>query len=146
MSDETEISLEGFQIISRDNFYSLNKPFMPSMTFWDSWIGFCKQDVVLLNGCESILLMIKPDTRQIIVMPTTSKDEDAIRWIKNKKGLAPRKMKCKKLTDKIYEIWGWDKECIYRAQGRMVTSSNKVMLLFDFSNPKIWEKPEAKTG
>lgn len=144
MNEVNEISLEGFQVISGDYFYGPQRLMVPSMTFWDGSIGFSKQDVILLNGCECILLQINSDAKRILAIPTTSSDADGIHWIKNKKTNDPRKISCKKLTDQVYAMWGWDANHIYRAKGKLVTAANKVMLLFDFSEPEKWKKPEAK--
>ena len=144
MNEVNEISMEGFQVISGDYFYGPQRLMVPSMTFWDGSIGFSKQDVILLNGCECILLQINADAKKIIAVPTTSKDADAVHWIKNKRTNDPRKISCKKLTDQVYEMWGWNRDHIYRARGKLVTAGNKVMLLFDFSEPENWKKPEAK--
>ncbi len=144
MNEINEISLEGFQVVSRDYFYGQHRLMMPSMTFWDGSIGFTKQDVVMLNGCECVLLQINTDAKKVLVVPTTSKDTDSIHWIKNRKTMNPRKISCKKLTDQVYKMWGWNTDYIYRAQGKLVTAGNKVMLLFDFSEPENWLRPEAK--
>ena len=53
---------------------------------------------------------------------------------------------CVKLTDKLYEAWKFDKDYIYRSMGKLVTSGNKVMLLFDFASPEKWKRPEVKNG
>ncbi len=144
MNELNEISLEGFKVVSGDYFYSPQRLMVPSMTFWYGSIGFSKQDLILLNKCDSVLIQINSDERKIIVMPTTSSDTDGIRWIKDKKTMEPRRISCKKLTDLIYEMWKWDSNRIYRARGRLVTSANKVMLLFDFSEAESWKKPEAR--
>ena len=57
-----------------------------------------------------------------------------------------RKVSCVKLTDKLYEAWKFDKDYIYRSMGKLVTSGNKVMLLFDFASPEKWKRPEVKNG
>ena len=44
----------------------------------------------------------------------------------------------------LNKMWGWNIDYIYRAQGKLVTAGNKVMLLFDFTEPENWLRPEAK--
>ncbi len=145
MSESNEISLDGFQVVSGDYFNVLTRLQVPSITIWEEGqIGFCKQDLVLLNVCENILVQINSEARKIIIVPTTSKDKDAVCWLKKSDPPEARKLTSKKLTDKLYDTWGWDRTRIYRATGRLVTANNKVMLLFDFSEPESWPRPEAR--
>ncbi|MBQ4448356.1 MAG: hypothetical protein II897_08710 [Clostridia bacterium] len=55
-----------------------------------------------------------------------------------------RKVHCPKLIEQLFEMWEWDPNYVYRAIGKLVTSNNKVMLYFDFSNPEARPKPKAK--
>ena len=142
--DENEIKLDGFQVVSGDYFYVPKKLYAPLLTIWDGRIGFSKQDLLLLNVCENVLIQINSEQRRIIVSPTISKDKDAVRWIQKLDPLEARKIPCKKLTDTLYTTWSWDKDRIYRAEGKLVTPGNKVMILFDFSDPESWTRPEAK--
>lgn len=144
MDTGNEISMEGFQVVSSDYFCSYSRVSSPTLTIWDGQIGFSKQDLLLLNSCDSILMQINTAGKKILLVPTASKDKDAIRWIKKTNPLEAKKLTCQKLTDQLYEAWKWDKGMIYRAIGRLVTSQNKVMLLFDFAEPEQWKRPEAK--
>ena len=144
MDTINEISIDGFKVVSADYFTSITKPSSPTLTVWDGRIGFTKQDILMLNSCDSILIQVHSEEKKILVVPTKSIDKDAIKWIKKNEPLEARKITCQKLTDKIYDIWGWDKDYIYRALGKLVTSNNKVMLLFDFENAEKWKRPEAR--
>ena len=144
MEQYNEISMDGFKVVSSDFFYTVSRVSAPTITIWDGSIGFSKQDLILLNSCENVLLQINAADKKILVVPTTSKDKDAIRWVKKTNPLEAKKFSCPKLTDNLYDAWNWDKDYIYRATGRLVTVQNKVMLYFDFSEPEKWKKPEAK--
>ena len=144
METVNEISLEGFQIVSSDFFTYATRTNAPTLTIWDGSIGFSKQDVLLLNSCENIMIRINAKEHKALVIPTKSNDKDAIKWVKKLDPIEARKITCPKLTDKLYEMWGWDKDYVYRTNGRLVTSDNKVMLLFDFTSPEKWKRPEAK--
>ncbi len=146
MEPVNEISLEGFKIVSGDFFCTVSRVSAPTMTVWDGSIGFSKQDLLLLNSCENVTMQINAPEKRVLIIPSTSKDKDSIRWIKKTNPLEARKFSCPRLTDNLYEAWGWDKEMIYRTTGRLVTVSNKVMLYFDFSSPERWKRPEAKNG
>lgn len=144
MEQVNDISMEGFKVVSSDYFYAPTRMQAPTFTIWDGCIGFSKQDLLMLNSCENILLQINTEEKKALAIPTTSKDKDALRWLKKTNPLEARKINCPKLTDHLYEAWGWDKDYIYRTTGKLVTSGNKVMLLFDFTEPESWKRPEAK--
>ena len=144
MDNLNEISMEGFQVVSSDFFCTVSRVSAPTITVWDGSIGFSKQDLLLLNSCENVLMQINAENKKILVVPTSSKDKDAIKWVKKTNPLEAKKFSCPKLTDNLYDAWNWDKDYIYRATGRLVTVQNKVMLYFDFSEPEKWKKPEAK--
>lgn len=142
--DNNNISLDGFQIVSGDYFAYPTKTQEPTITIWDGSIGFSKQDIVLLNSCENVRIHINYQEKKILVSTTNSNDKDGIRWMKKSNPIEARKISCLKLTDNLYSTWNWDCDYIYRTRGRLVTSGNKVMLLFDFNVPEKWKRPEAK--
>ena len=144
MEAVNEISMDGFQIVSSDFFSFATRSNSPTLTVWDGSIGFSKQDILLLNSCENIMIQINAKEKKALVVPTKSSDKDAIKWVKRLDPVEARKIKCPKLTDKLYEMWDWDKDCVYRTNGRLVTAGSKVMLLFDFAHPEQWKRPEAK--
>ena len=144
MEPVNEISIDGFQVVSGDFFTKTTRIAAPTFTIWDGCIGFSKQDLIMLNSCENIIIQINTADRKILITPTTSKDKDAITWLKRTNPLEAKKISCAKLTDKLYEAWGWDKHFVYRAIGKLVSSGTKVMLYFDFSSPETWKRPEAK--
>ena len=137
--NENEISLEGFKIVSGDYFNYPPRFLDMAMTIWeDGNIGFNKKDLEILNGCEFILLRINSDTRKVAITPTKSTDQDAIRWVGKTDPPELKKLYSRKLTETLYNAWGWDGKRVYRTKGRLVTSNNKVMILFDFSEPESW--------
>ena len=144
MEQYNEISMDGFKVVSSDFFCTVSRVSAPTITVWDGSIGFSKQDLLLLNSCENVLMQINAENKKILVVPTSSKDKDAIKWVKKTNPIEAKKFSCPKLTDNLYDAWNWDKDYIYRATGRLVTVQNKVMLYFDFSEPEKWKKPEAK--
>ncbi len=141
-----EISMDGFQIVSGEYFCNYSRVNAPTITIWDGTLGFSRQNLVLLNTCENVVLRINGEAKKILVIPAQSKDKDAIKWIKKTNPLEAKKFTCPKLTDLLYETWKWDKDMIYRAIGQLITIQNKVMLYYDFSEPESWKRPEAKNA
>lgn len=144
MFNTPEISLEGFQIVKGEMFAHATRTMDPTCTLWPTSICCNKVSLTVLNNCTNIRIEINSETRCMLIIPVTEKDRDAVRWAKNVKDPVARKIDCPRFTSQLYETWGWDKEYVYRANGRIVTADNKVMLLFDFSAPESWMTPEAK--
>lgn len=137
-----EINMDGFQVVSGEMFTHLSRTSEATCTLWSSSIGFSKAALMNLNGCERIRIEINPQKRCILIIPVTVKDKDGIRWTKNVKESVTRKIECKKFASQLYELWQWDPTCVYRATGKVVSADQKVMMLFDFSEPESWKLKE----
>ena len=134
-----EISMEGFQVVSGDMFRHVSRLNAPTVTLWYNSISFSKAALVALNSCERVRIEVNAKTRCILLVPVTVKDKDGIRWMKTGKAPQARRLECKAFTSQLYEQWGWKEDFVYRTVGRIVTADNKVMLLFNFSDPENWK-------
>lgn len=73
MENLNEISMEGFQVVSSDFFCTVSRVSAPTITVWDGSIGFSKQDLILLNSCENVIMQVNAPEKKILVIPTTSR-------------------------------------------------------------------------
>ena len=143
LSPVKEISIDGFQVVSGKMFSHTSRIMGPSCTLWSNSINFSKYALVALNNCELVRIEVNPSKRCLLIIPVTTSDRDGVRWVRNTKdGVEPRKMECKQFTTSLFETWGWDKNCVYRAMGKLVTSDKKVLLLFNFTEPEEWKARE----
>lgn len=134
-----EISREGFQVVSAELFQCLQRSAIPSMTLWINSLSFNKAALTALNNCERIRIEVNIDKRMILLVPVTLKDKDNVRWLKTGKVPQARRIECSAFTSLLFRNWEWDKEKVYRASGRIVTSEKKVMLLFEFEDNESWK-------
>ena len=134
-----EIDLEGFQVVSGDMFTHFPKKSEPTCTLWCTSISFSKTAIMSLNSCERVRIEIHPEKKNMLIVPVTLKDRDGIRWSKGVKDQTSRKIECKAFTSKLYELWGFKIDYVYRATGRVVCADKKVMLLFNFSETENWK-------
>ncbi len=141
-----DVSMDGFQVVSGDMFRNPTRVTLPAITLWYNSISFNKASATTLNNCERVLIEVNPQTRCILLVPVTTKDKDAVRWIKTGKVTQPRKIECIAFTSKLFESWGWERKNVYRTTGRIVSSDKKIMLLFDFSHPETWQMKEKATA
>lgn len=131
-----DISMDGFQVI-RGRYFS--RQLEPALTLWNTAISFNIAAYTALNNCESIQLLVNPDTKRILIKPSLSKDQDAINWIKDPSCPKSAKLECSMFTKQLFEIWGLDQALRYRTNGKLVQFDRKLMLLFDFNHPEIWK-------
>lgn len=145
-SEIEEVSLEGFQVVSVSYFTNHTFCRTPTCTFWPTGITFNKLALSALNNSERIRIEINSEKKCILIIPVTMKDKDSILWRKNVKEYAPRRIESIRFSTTIYELWGWNPECSYRAAGRIVSAESKVMLLFDFNKPETWKVKVKDSG
>lgn len=130
-----DINMDGFQVV-RGRYFS--RQLEPALTLWNTAISFNIAAYTALNNCESIQLLVNPDTKRILIKPSLSKDQDAINWIKDPSDPKSTKLECSMFTKKLFETWGWDETMRYRTNGKLVQFDRKLMLLFDLNRPEIW--------
>lgn len=131
-----EISLEGFQLVHGQLF--ANTP-APTMSIWYSSIAFNVACYSALNDCGAIQLRVHHTERKIVIAPCPSKDRDAVNWQKAPGTQKSKKIECSKFAHPLFERWGLNKDARYRAPGKLVMADKKIMILFDFSDPEVWE-------
>lgn len=133
-----ELNRKKFKVIRGDMFSKGSARDNIMITLWPTSISFNKAAVKALNGCERIRIEVNVEDRQILVTSVTEKDKDNVRWTKNVKDPSPKKLECKEIVRQLYSEWKWNSKNNYRAEGRVITLDNKVMLLFDLQNPENW--------
>ena len=134
-----EVSLDGFQIVSSDMFIRRPRNSDPTCSIWPNQLSFSKLAISSLNNCEYVRIEVNPKTKCLVVIPVTSSDKDGIRWVSGKKDIFTRTMKSNRFGELIYSTWALDPDYNYRADGRLVTVNQKVMLLFDFNYAERWK-------
>ena len=73
-----------------------------------------------------------------LLIPVSAKDKDSIRWMLSGKEPHGRKLECRAFAEKLFQMWGWSADRVYKSTGRIVVSDQKVMLFFDFNSPDSW--------
>ena len=134
-----DINMEGFQVVSSDLFCNYQRADAPTITLWIDQISFSNAAVNALNNCERVRMEVNTQTKGILLIPVSTKDKDGIRWmLMGKDQPQGRKLECRAFAEKLFKVWKWDKNRVYKASGRIVVSDQKVMLYFDFSTPDSW--------
>lgn len=130
-----KISLDGFQVVKNSYFSRQNEP---SMTLFKSAVSFSRSAYEALNRCDSIEILVNEKKRCIIIKPVSSKEGDAVRWVKGKEKPSVTKIECSAFAKQLFSAWKLKDQYRYRTVGRIVQSDSKIMMLFDFNNAETW--------
>ena len=131
-----DISMDGFQVV-RGLYFS--RMLEPSLKLWSTAISFNTPAYSALNNCESVQMLVNLEQRKILVKPVPSKEPDSINWIRDPAKPKTTKMECSLFTRQLFAKWGWDDTYQYRTNGKLVKFDKKLMLLFDFNQPELWQ-------
>lgn len=138
LDEVQDINMEGFQVVSSDLFCNYQRADAPTITLWIDQISFSKAAVNALNNCERVRMEVNSQTKGILLIPVSAKDKDSIRWMLSGKEPHGRKLECRAFAEKLFQMWGWNADRVYKSTGRIVVSDQKVMLFFDFNSPDSW--------
>ena len=132
-----DISLKGF-IVVKHEFFKQERT--PAMTVFRRKVSFGKECQLALGKCQSVQMMINFDSRQIIVRPMSSSEEDTIVWYKEDlKNPFVGDFACTPLMARVFREWGLDPRYRYKTKGRIVKSDRKLMLMFDFNEADTYD-------
>lgn len=131
-----DVNMEGFQLI-RGQYFSRQAD--PVMTLWKSAVGFNAPSYTALNNCEAVQFFVHPTERKIIIKPSPSKEPDSVNWTKDVLQAKTNRLECTMFTRRLFRQWNLDENLRYRTNGKLVRSNRSVMLLFDFTEPEIWD-------
>ena len=132
-----EINLKGF-IVVKHMFFEKEKT--PTMAVFQRKITFSKESHLALDKCQAVQMMINFESRQIVVKPISSSEEDSIVWYKEKlKNPFIADIGCPRLTAKIYKEWKLNPKYRYKTKGRLVRYDRKLMLVFDFNESDTYD-------
>lgn len=132
-----DISLKGFIVVKHEFF---RQERTPAMAIFRRRITFGKECHLALGKCQSVQMMVNYDSRQIIVRPISSSEEDTLVWYKEDlKNPFVGDFACPLLTSKLFREWGFDQRYRYKTKGRIVKSDRKLMLIFDFNEADIYD-------
>lgn len=129
------ISLEGFQVVQSKYFSRLT---LPIMTLWESAIAFNIASHEAFNNCECIEIYVNEKAKNIAIMPTPSKEKEAVQWIKRDKKYRNNRIECTMFARQLFKAWKLDPRYHYRTPGKLVQCDKKLMILFDFSHYEVW--------
>ena len=132
----SDVSLEGFQVV-RGQYFS--RVLEPALTIKPSSLTFSMAAYQALHMCESVQILVNTEDRKILVRPIGSSEPDAVNWIKNMDKPSAKAIECTSFTRTLYDVWRLNPKRRYRTNGKLVKFDKKLMLMFDFTDPDMFE-------
>ena len=118
--------------------YNLTDTKVPSVLVKGGYIRFNMNAIRLLNETPFIEILINPDEKYMLVVPCGQYDVFAIDWCKTVKKtgkIAPKEMRSKFLSPKLYTLMGWDTDLSYKVQCFFQAfGKGKELLYFDLTD------------
>lgn len=140
-------SLDGYELPPRTQFSMLKKP---AVTIKYGLLKFNMACVHLFEGVQYILPIINRTRKRIAVVTCTEEESASVQWARQKAGTwINRDISSVEVVEKIFGFMGWDRQCRYKALGRVATSDSGLILVFDLTEaimfaakPIEYEDPE----
>ena len=117
--------------------YNLTDTKVPSVLVKGGYIRFNMNAIHLLNDAPFVEILINPDEKYMLVVPCGQYDVFAVDWCKTVKKtgkIAPKEMRSKYLSPKLFKLMDWNKDNSYKVQCFYQTfGNNKSLLFFDLT-------------
>lgn len=131
-----EFDYEGYQVVRREFYAHL---FDPAVNFKVDCIAF---NTACVKKTDSLYIhiMINPTLKRMLIRECDEDAKDAIKWCrvdKNGKKI-PRKILCRMLGVKIFDILGWKPDYKYKIQGTILKYQGAKMILFDLKETEVY--------
>ena len=139
-----DFELDGYQVIRRE-FYA--HTFDPAINLKIDSIQF---NTACINKIESyyIHILINPAIKKMVVKECDEDAKDAIKWctLSKKEGKRkPRKILCRMLGVKLFDLMKWNPEYKYKLQGNLIRSKGELLVVFSMNETEIYT-PITKTA
>ncbi|MDR0442112.1 MAG: hypothetical protein LBH44_01735 [Treponema sp.] len=111
----------------------LDKAKCPAVTFKHGSVTFNSQAVEKLDDCQFIQLLINPEKKSMIATPCDGDDKNSLQWSKAGKRVktAPRVLRGKLFTEKLYRDMKWDIGSTVKVFGTLFKCKDEKLFVFD---------------
>ena len=129
-------SYDGYQVVRRELFAHLREP---AVVIRRDSVTFNTACIAGLEDAVYIQILVNQDNKRMVVRKCEENDKDALRWCVAK----PDKRKSRKMTNKIfsammYEMMGWNLDCLYKILGHKITFDDETIYVFDLMETEIF--------
>lgn len=93
-----------------------------------------------LPNIDYIQLLINPKEKKIVIRPCQEMKKDSFRWCTGISKRLPAKISCRVFLGKLFDLMKWNQEYKYLCVGKLITSNQEKIFIFDLSFIKIYCK------
>lgn len=137
-------SYQGYQVVRRE-FLAHGQE--PAITFSRYQISVNAACLKKLPQVDYVQALVNSDTKKLVLRPCGEDEKDSFSWRSNSKsGRRPKRITCRVFYAKIMELMGWGAELRYKLLGKLIRSNEEQLLLFDLTQPQIFQYAVMKPG
>lgn len=137
--------LDEYEVPPRTQFSMLKKP---SLTIKFGFLKFNMACIRLFEGVQFIIPSINRKKRRIAALMCYEEESASVEWARQKNDQWVNKdIRSDDYTKRVFELMSeWNRECRYKALGRVTQSDRGLILVFDLDEAIMFEpKPEEYT-
>lgn len=137
VEETDDFELDGYQVIRRE-FYA--HMFDPAVSFKADSLQF---NTACINKIESfyVHMLINPSIKRLVVRACDEDAKDAIRWCKLSKKTGkrqPRKIGCRLLELKLFDLLQWNRDYKYKIQGNLIRNKGELLMVFNMMETEVY--------
>ena len=144
-------NLEDYEYPPRTQFSMLKKP---AVNIRYGQYTFNMACIRLFEGVQHVETPFTKNRKKLAVIPCTEEKTRSIEWARYKekdKDWVNRTLKSPEFTEKIFSLMNWDRNCRYKALGRVTNSNEGLIIVFDLEEAimfpnKPYEYIDKETG
>lgn len=137
-------SYQGYQVVRREFLAHVQEP---AVTFSRYQISVNTACLKKLPQVDYVQALVNSDTKKLVLRPCGEDEKDSFSWRSNSKtGRRPKRITCRVFYAKIMELMGWGPELRYKLLGKLIHSNEEQLLLFDLTQPQIFQYAAAEQG
>ena len=132
-------NLDEYEVPPKIHFAMLSKPAV-SIKFKE--ITFNTASIRLFEGVKHILPIVSASKRRIGVIPLAAEEARSVEWARqNKKGeWCNKTIVSLEYVENIFTLMNWNRECRYKAIGRVANSPRGLILIFDLNEAAMFSR------
>lgn len=135
--EDQDFSYEGFQVVRGEFFAHI---YEPSITFNKNKVYVNTTCIRKLPEVEFVQLLVNPETQKLVVRPCKEEEKDSLRWCSGSTKKKPKQITCKLFFAKIIELMGWNPNHRYKLLGKMVSSNDELIFVFDLTASEVYQR------
>ncbi len=142
--EDSSFSYDGYQVVRGEFFAHI---YEPSFTFSKNKISVNTACVKKLPDTDYVQILVNREEKKLAVRPCSESDKDSFRWsTTSTKKRSPKQITCKVFYAKILSLMGWSPDYRYKLLGKLITSGDELLFIFDLNTPEIFRCSSSTDG